>query len=204
MTKKVGVLVSGRGSNLQAIIDKIADGSLPLSISVVISDMPDAFALERAAKAGIKTVTVNRKAFQDRSAFEEQINVALGNVDGVVLAGFMRILSADFINKWHHKIINIHPALLPRFPGMHGQKQAVEYGTKVAGCTVHFVDAGTDTGPIILQKVVPAYFEDDEDTLSARILEQEHIALPEALQLWAEDRLEIVGRKVRIKGISNE
>lgn len=199
MTKKVGVLVSGRGSNLQAIIDKIADGSLSLSISVVISDMPGAFALERAAKAGIKTVTVNRKAFQDRSAFEEQINVALGNVDGVVLAGFMRILSTDFINKWHHKIINIHPALLPSFTGLHGQRQAVEYGTKVAGCTVHFVDAGTDTGPIILQKVVPAYFEDDEDSLSARILEQEHIALPEALQLWAEDKLEIVGRKVKIK-----
>lgn len=198
MTKKVGVLVSGRGSNLQAIIDKIADGSLSLSISVVISDMPGAFALERAAKAGIKTVTVNRKAFQDRSAFEEQINVALGNVDGVVLAGFMRILSTDFINKWHHKIINIHPALLPSFTGLHGQRQAVEYGTKVAGCTVHFVDAGTDTGPIILQKVVPAYFEDDEDSLAARILEQEHIALPEALQLWAEDRLEIVGRRVKI------
>ena len=199
MTKKVGVLVSGRGSNLQAIIDRIAEGTLPLTISVVITDVPGAFALERAAKAGIKTVTVNRKAFQDRAAFEEQINAALGNVDGVVLAGFMRILSADFINKWHHKIINIHPALLPSFPGMHGQKQAVEYGTKVAGCTVHFVDAGTDTGPIILQKVVPAYFEDDEDTLSARILEQEHIALPEALQLWAEDKLEIVGRKVKIK-----
>lgn len=200
MAKKVGVLASGRGSNLQAIIDRIAEGTLPLTISVVITDVPGAFALERAAKAGIKTVTVNRKAFQDRAAFEEQINAALGNVDGVVLAGFMRILSADFINKWHHKIINIHPALLPSFPGMHGQKQAVEYGTKVAGCTVHFVDAGTDTGPIILQKVVPTYFEDDEDTLSARILEQEHIALPEALQLWAEDRLEIVGRKVRVKG----
>lgn len=200
MTKKVGVLVSGRGSNLQAIIDRIAEGTLPLTISVVITDVPGAFALERAAKAGIKTVTVNRKAFQDRAAFEEQINAALGNVDGVVLAGFMRILSADFINKWHHKIINIHPALLPSFTGLHGQRQAVEYGTKVAGCTVHFVDAGTDTGPIILQKVVPAYFEDDEDTLSARILEQEHIALPEALQLWAEDRLEIVGRKVRVKG----
>ncbi len=198
MAKKVGVLVSGRGSNLQAIIDKIADGTLPLTISVVITDVPGAFALERATKAGIKTVTVNRKEFQDRAAFEKQINTALGNVDGVVLAGFMRILSAEFINKWHHKIINIHPALLPSFPGMHGQKQAVEYGTKVAGCTVHFVDAGTDTGPIILQKVVPAYFEDDEDTLSARILEQEHIALPEALQLWAEDRLDIVGRRVKI------
>lgn len=198
--KKVGVLVSGRGSNLQAVLDRIADGYLPLEIKVVISDMPGAYALERAEKAGIKAVLVNRKEFSDRSSFEAKINEVLGEVDGVVLAGFMRILSADFINKWHHKIINIHPALLPSFPGMHGQRQANDYGVKVAGCTVHFVDAGTDTGPIIVQKVVPAYFEDDEDTLAARILEQEHIAMPEALKLWAEDKLEIVGRKVRIKG----
>lgn len=198
--KKVGVLVSGRGSNLQAILDRIADGYLPVEIKVVISDMPGAYALERAEKAGIKAVLVNRKEFSDRSSFEAKINEALGEVDGVVLAGFMRILSADFINRWHHKIINIHPALLPSFPGMHGQRQANDYGVKVAGCTVHFVDAGTDTGPIIVQKVVPAYFEDDEDTLAARILEQEHIAMPEALKLWAEDKLEIVGRKVRIKG----
>lgn len=197
--KKVGVLVSGRGSNLQAIMDRIADGYLSVEIKVVISDMPGAYALERAEKAGIKAVLVNRKEFSDRSSFEAKINEVLGEVDGVVLAGFMRILSADFINKWHHKIINIHPALLPSFPGMHGQRQANDYGVKVAGCTVHFVDAGTDTGPIILQKVVPAYFEDDEDTLAARILEQEHIAMPEALKLWAEDKLEIVGRKVRIK-----
>lgn len=197
--KKVGVLVSGRGSNLQAIMDRIADGYLPLEIKVVISDMPGAYALERAEKAGIKAVLVNRKEFSDRSSFETKINEVFGEVDGVVLAGFMRILSADFINKWHHKIINIHPALLPSFPGMHGQRQANDYGVKVAGCTVHFVDAGTDTGPIILQKVVPAYFEDDEDVLAARILEQEHIAMPEALKLWAEDKLEIVGRKVRIK-----
>lgn len=197
--KKVGVLVSGRGSNLQAIMDRIADGYLPVEIKVVISDMPGAYALERAEKAGIKAVLVNRKEFSDRSSFEAKINEALGEVDGVVLAGFMRILSADFINRWHHKIINIHPALLPSFPGMHGQRQANDYGVKVAGCTVHFVDAGTDTGPIIVQKVVPAYFEDDEDTLAARILEQEHIAMPEALKLWAEDKLEIVGRKVRIK-----
>lgn len=197
--KKVGVLVSGRGSNLQAIMDRIADGYLPVEIKVVISDMPGAYALERAEKAGIKAVLVNRKEFSDRSSFEAKINEVLGEVDGVVLAGFMRILSADFINKWHHKIINIHPALLPSFPGMHGQRQANDYGVKVAGCTVHFVDAGTDTGPIIVQKVVPAYFEDDEDTLAARILEQEHIAMPEALKLWAEDKLEIVGRKVRIK-----
>lgn len=198
-SKKVGVLVSGRGSNLQAIMDRIADGYLPVEIKVVISDMPGAYALERAEKAGIKAVLVNRKEFSDRSSFEAKINEALGEVDGVVLAGFMRILSADFINRWHHKIINIHPALLPSFPGMHGQRQANDYGVKVAGCTVHFVDAGTDTGPIILQKVVPAYFEDDEDTLAARILEQEHIAMPEALKLWAEDKLEIVGHKVRVK-----
>ena len=197
--KKVGVLVSGRGSNLQAIMDRIADGYLSVEIKVVISDMPGAYALERAEKAGIKAVLVNRKEFSDRSSFEAKINEVLGEVDGVVLAGFMRILSADFINRWHHKIINIHPALLPSFPGMHGQRQANDYGVKVAGCTVHFVDAGTDTGPIILQKVVPAYFEDDEDTLAARILEQEHIAMPEALKLWAEDKLEIVGRKVRAK-----
>ena len=200
VTKKVGVLVSGRGSNLQAIIDRIKDGYLPLEIGVVISDMPGAFALERARQAGLKAVAVDRKAYSDRAAFEAKLNEALGDVDGVVLAGFMRILSGDFIAKWHHRIINIHPALLPSFPGMHGQRQANDYGTKVAGCTVHFVDAGTDTGPIILQKVVPAYFEDDEDTLAARILEQEHIAMPEALKLWAEDKLEIVGRKVRIKG----
>lgn len=199
MTKKIGVLVSGRGSNLQAIIDKIANGFLSLQIAVVISDMPDAYALERARQAGIKAVVVNRKEFDDRASFESKLNEVLGQVDGVVLAGFMRILSEEFIHKWEHKIINIHPALLPSFVGMHAQRQANDYGVKVAGCTVHFVDAGTDTGPIILQKVVPAYFEDDEDSLADRILEQEHIALPEALQLWAEDRLEIVGRKVKIR-----
>lgn len=198
MTKRVGVLVSGRGSNLQAVMDRIADGYLPLEISVVISDMPDAYALERARKAGLRAVAVNRKEYVDRASFEAKLQEVLGQVDGIVLAGFMRILSADFINRWEHRIINIHPALLPSFKGMHGQKQAADYGVKLAGCTVHFVDAGTDTGPIIVQKTVPAYFEDDEDSLAARILEQEHLALPEALKLWAEDKLEIVGRKVRI------
>ena len=199
MNKKIGILVSGRGSNLQAIIDKITNGFLPLQISVVISDMPDAYALTRAEKAGIKTATINRKEYADKLSFENKINETLGNVDGIVLAGFMRILSESFIKKWEHKIINIHPALLPSFTGMHAQKQANDYGVKIAGCTVHFVDAGTDTGPIILQKVVPAFFEDTEDELAARILEEEHKALPEALKLWAEDKLEIIGRKVRIK-----
>lgn len=198
---KIGVLVSGRGSNLQAIMDRIADGYLPLEIEVVISDKPDAFALERAQKADIKTVAVERKACASKEEFEAKINAALeaGGCELVVLAGFMRILSADFVNKWQHKIINIHPALLPSFPGLHGQKQAVDYGVKFSGCTVHFVDAGTDSGPIILQKVVPVMDDDTEDTLADRILVQEHIAMPEALKLWAEGKLTIEGRKVKVK-----
>ena len=198
---KIGVLVSGRGSNLQAIMDRIADGYLPLEIAVVISDKPDAFALERAQKADIKTVAVERKACASKEEFEAKINAA-SEAEGcelVVLAGFMRILSADFVNKWQHKIINIHPALLPSFPGLHGQKQAVDYGVKFSGCTVHFVDAGTDSGPIILQKVVPVMDDDTEDTLADRILVQEHIAMPESLKLWAEGKLTIEGRKVKVK-----
>lgn len=197
---KIGVLVSGRGSNLQAIMDRIADGYLPLEIAVVISDKVDAYGLERAAGAGIPTRAISRKSCSSKEEFENKITAVLETYDCelVVLAGFMRILSADFVNHWEHKIINIHPAILPSFPGLHGQKQAADYGVKVAGCTVHFVDAGTDSGPIILQKVVPAYFEDDEDTLAARILVEEHKAMPEALKLWAEGKLEIVGRKVKI------
>lgn len=199
--RKIGVLVSGRGSNLQAIMDRIADGYLPLEIAVVISDKADAFALERARKAGLKAVAVERKACASKEEFEAKINTELeaAGCKLVVLAGFMRILSAAFVNKWQHRIINIHPALLPSFPGLHGQGQAVAYGVKFSGCTVHFVDAGTDSGPIILQKVVPVLDDDTEDTLADRILVQEHIAMPEALKLWSENKLEIVGRKVRIK-----
>ncbi len=202
MVRKIGVLVSGRGSNLQAVMDRIADGFLPLEIAVVISDKPDAFALERASKAGIPTVVVDRKQCASKDEFEEKINGALkkAGCELVVLAGFMRILSSAFVGCWHHKIINIHPALLPSFPGLHGQKQAVDYGVKFSGCTVHFVDEGTDSGPIILQKVVPVMDDDTEDTLAERILEQEHRAMPEALKLWAEDRLQIDGRKVKILG----
>ncbi len=198
--RKIGVLVSGRGSNLQAIMDRIADGYLPLEIAVVISDIPGAYALERAEKAGIKAVAIDRKTCASKEEFEAQIQAVL-QAEGcelVVLAGFMRILSADFVESWHNKLINIHPALLPSFPGLHGQRQAWEYGVKFSGCTVHFVDAGTDSGPIILQKVVPVLDDDTEDTLADRILVQEHIAMPEALKLWAEDKLEINGRKVRV------
>jgi len=196
--KKIGVIVSGRGSNLQSIIDHITEGKLDVEVAVVVSDHADAFALERAAKAGISTAVVERKGCRDKEEFEDKIDAALRNAGAelVVLAGFMRILTGHFISRWEHKIINIHPALLPSFKGLDAQGQAVDYGVKVAGCTVHFVDEGTDTGPIILQKVVPVMDEDTEETLAARILVEEHKALPEAIRLWSEGKLSIKGRKV--------
>ena len=200
MSKKIGVVVSGRGSNLQSIIDHIAEGKLNVEIAVVVSDHKEAFALERAAKAGIPTAVVERKGCKDKAEFEDKIDAALREADAevVVLAGFMRILTGHFISRWEHKIINIHPALLPSFKGLDAQGQAVDYGVKVAGCTVHFVDEGTDTGPIILQKVVPVLDDDTEETLAARILVEEHKALPEAIQLWADGKLTIKGRKVYV------
>ena len=200
MSKKIGVVVSGRGSNLQSIIDHIAEGKLNVEIAVVVSDHKEAFALERAAKAGIPTAVVERKGCKDKAEFEDKIDAALreAGAEVVVLAGFMRILTGHFISRWEHKIINIHPALLPSFKGLDAQGQAVDYGVKVAGCTVHFVDEGTDTGPIILQKVVPVLDDDTEETLAARILVEEHQALPEAIQLWADGKLTIKGRKVYV------
>ena len=200
MSKKIGVVVSGRGSNLQSIIDHIAEGKLNVEIAVVVSDHKEAVALERAAKAGIPTAVVERKGCKDKAEFEDKIDAALreAGAEVVVLAGFMRILTGHFISRWEHKIINIHPALLPSFKGLDAQGQAVDYGVKVAGCTVHFVDEGTDTGPIILQKVVPVLDDDTEETLAARILKEEHKALPEAIQLWADGRLTIKGRKVYV------
>ena len=200
MRKKIGVIVSGRGSNLQSIIDHIAEGKLDVDVAVVVSDHKDAVALERAAKAGIPAAVVERKGCRDKEEFEDKIDAALRNAGAelVVLAGFMRILTGHFISRWEHKIVNIHPALLPSFKGLDAQGQAVDYGVKVAGCTVHFVDEGTDTGPIILQKVVPVMDDDTEETLAERILVEEHKALPEAIRLWSEGRLSIKGRKVYI------
>jgi len=200
VSKKIGVVVSGRGSNLQSIIDHITEGKLNVEIAVVVSDHKEAFALERAAKAGIPTAVVERKGCKDKAEFEDKIDAALreAGAEVVVLAGFMRILTGHFISRWEHKIINIHPALLPSFKGLDAQGQAVDYGVKVAGCTVHFVDEGTDTGPIILQKVVPVLDDDTEETLAARILVEEHKALPEAIQLWADGKLTIKGRKVYV------
>ena len=156
--------------------------------------------MERAAKAGIKTVAVERKECASKEDFENKITAALEDAGAelVVLAGFMRILSPVFVGHWHHKIVNIHPALLPSFPGLDGQGQALNYGVKIAGCTVHFVDEGTDSGPIILQKAVPVLDDDTHDTLADRILEQEHKALPEAVRLWSEGRLQIEGRHVKV------
>lgn len=198
--KKIGVLVSGRGSNLQAIMDRIADGYLPLDIKIVISDKADALALKRAEAAGILTAVVIRKDCASKEEFENKIHQALteAGCELVVLAGFMRILSGNFVNKWPVKIVNIHPALLPSFPGLDAQGQAVNYGVKISGCTVHFVDEGTDSGPIILQKAVPVLDDDTEETLAARILEQEHKAMPEALKLWAEGKLLVEGRRVKV------
>jgi len=198
---KIGVLASGRGSNLQSVLDNIENKKMLVEVAIVISDKADAFALERAKKAGIAQVVILRKECSDKTDFENKIDAALreASVELVVLAGFMRILSSDFVAKWKHKIINIHPALLPSFTGLDAQGQALEYGVKVAGCTVHFVDEGMDTGPIILQKVVPVLDGDTHDMLADRILVQEHIALPEAIGLWAEDKIEVRGRKVYIK-----
>ena len=197
---RIGVLVSGRGSNLQAIIDAMQAGWLPVEIGVVISDKPGAYALERARRADIPAVLIERGAYESRGAFEQAILAVLETygVELIALAGFMRILSGDFTARYAQRVVNIHPALLPAFPGLHAQAQALAYGVKVSGCTVHFVDEGMDTGPIILQAAVPVEEDDTEETLSQRILTQEHRLYPLALQLLAEGRVKVEGRQVRI------
>lgn len=192
----IGVLVSGRGSNLQALID----AKLPAQIKVVISDQKDAPALDRARKHGIEALYINPKDYKDRTVYELEIVSVLKKhgVGLVCLAGYMRIVGEVLLGHYPQKIINVHPALLPSFPGLHGQKQAIDYGAKVSGATVHFIDDGCDTGPIILQAAVPVLANDTEETLSARILEQEHKLYPQAVKLFAEGKLSIEGRKVRI------
>lgn len=198
MPLRLGVLVSGRGSNLQAIIDAIGAGKLTAQIRVVISDLADAYALERARHHDIPTAVFSAKAYADREEFDRAVVGCLRDhqVELVCLAGFMRLLSPYFTREYQHRIINIHPALLPAFPGLHVQRKALEYGVKFSGCTVHFVDEEMDTGPIIIQAVVPVLDGDDEEALSTRILRQEHQIYPRAIQLIAEDRLQIEGRRV--------
>jgi len=199
---RIGALASGGGTNLQAIIDRCQDGTLAAEIAVVISNNPDAGALERARMAGIPTLCIDHRGFADREAFDHAVVGALrdAGVELIVLAGFMRIISAVFVAAFPHRIMNIHPALLPAFPGLHVQRKALEHGVRFSGCTVHFVDTGTDTGPIIIQAVVPVLDDDTEATLSARILEQEHQIYPRAIQLFAEGRLRVEGRRVFVEG----
>ena len=200
MKQKFGVLCSGRGTDLQSIIDAIGRGEVNAEIAVVLADKPEAFALERAKKAGIKAVCVNRKQYDGRESFEKALIAELeeAGVTLVVLAGFMRILTPVFVHHFAGRIMNIHPALLPSFPGAHAHRDVLAYGVKVSGCTVHFVDEGTDSGPIILQAAVPVLDGDTEETLGARVLEQEHIIYPQAIQLYCEGRLQVDGRQVRI------
>ncbi len=204
---KIAVLISGRGSNLQAIMDSIESSELPAKILCVISDKPDAYGLERARKHGIQAETVDYKEIAKTCGRASQLDTYESilldtlqryNPDLVCLAGYMRIIGPKIISAFRGRIINIHPALLPSFPGLHSQKQALDHGVKISGCTVHFVDEGCDTGPIILQKAVPVLEDDTEETLSVRILEQEHRAYPEAIRLIAEGRVRIEGRKTKI------
>lgn len=197
---KIGVLASGRGSNFQAIIDEIEKGKLDAKIEILIVDNPDAYAIKRAEKHGIPYLYLNPKEFPTKEAFYEKIRDELlaRGVELVVLAGFMRIVKKPLLDAFPNRIMNIHPALLPSFPGLHGQKQAVDYGVRISGCTVHFVDEGIDSGPIIIQAAVPVHPDDTEETLSERILKLEHKIFPEAIRLFAEGRLKVEGRKVKI------
>lgn len=196
----LGVLVSGSGSNLQSIIDNIEKGTLPARIAIVVSNNPGAFALERARKHGITAAVIEHAGFADREAYDRRVVETLQahGVELVVLAGFMRVLSPLFLRAFPMRVMNIHPALLPSFPGTHGQKKALDYGVKFSGCTVHFADEGVDTGPVIIQAVVPVYDADTEETLSRRILKEEHRIYPQAIRLYAEGKLSVEGRKVRI------
>jgi phosphoribosylglycinamide formyltransferase 1 len=203
----LGVLASGRGSNFQSIIDEIKKGLLNAKIRLLIVDNPDAFAIERARKYGIEFLVIRPNSCKTKNDFYLIIADELRkrDVELVVLAGFMRIVGKPLIDAFPDRIMNIHPALLPSFPGLHSQKQAVEYGVKISGCTVHFVDEGMDTGPIIIQAAVPVYHEDTEEMLSERILKLEHKIYPEAIRLFSEGRLEVQGRIVKIKGkVSSE
>jgi phosphoribosylglycinamide formyltransferase-1 len=191
---KLGILVSGSGTNLQAILDATRSGALDVEVGLVISNQPGVRALDRAKEAGVPARVISHRDFGDRAAFDAELVAALRQaaVTHVVLAGFMRVLTAVLLDAFPWRVINIHPALLPAFPGIHAQRQALEYGVKLAGCTVHFVDAGTDTGPIIAQSVVPVFEADTEETLSARILREEHRLLVAVLAAIADGDVRVV------------
>jgi phosphoribosylglycinamide formyltransferase-1 len=198
----IAVLVSGSGSNLQAIIDASERGEIPCRVGVVVSNKADAYGLVRARNHGIPTDVVDHRAFESREAFDARLVevIRASGAELVCLAGFMRVVTPVFLRAFPHRILNIHPALLPSFPGTHGARQAVQYGVRFSGCTVHFLDEGVDTGPVIVQAVVPVYEDDTEETLAARILKEEHRIYPMAIRLFFEGRLELSGRRVVTKG----
>ena len=204
MTEKepinLAVLVSGNGSNLQAIIDQIEAGKINARIVCVVSNNPDAFAITRASQHHIPVIVHENRGFANRREYDAALVKILQSheVKLIILAGFMRILSEVMVSAFPNAIINIHPALLPAFPGLHAQQQAIDYGVRFSGCTVHFVDCGTDTGPIILQSIVPVEQDDTEETLSARIQKEEHRTFPEAVKLFSEGKIKVEGRHVRI------
>jgi len=198
--KNLGILLSGRGSNFEAIARNVLSGSIPARIAVVISNRENAAGLERARGLGIKALSLPSKG-KERDAYDRELVAALESfaVDIVCLAGFMRVLSPLFIRAFPNRILNIHPALLPAFPGLEAQKQALDYGVKFTGCTVHLVDEGVDTGAIICQAVVPVLDDDTVESLSARILKEEHRIYSEAIRLVVEDRLRVKGRRIVIE-----
>ncbi|MBA4372099.1 MAG: phosphoribosylglycinamide formyltransferase [Thermodesulfovibrio sp.] len=201
----IGVLASGRGSNFQALIDAVESGIIKnAALRLLLTDNPGAFALERAGKHGIESLALAPKQFSSRDVYFARVaeEMQKRDIGLIVLAGFMRIVGRPLITAYPNRIMNIHPALLPSFPGLHGQRDAADYGVKLAGCTVHFVDEGMDTGPVIIQAAVPVLDEDTEETLSARILRCEHKIYPEAVRLFAEGRLEVKGRKVMTKTVT--
>jgi phosphoribosylglycinamide formyltransferase-1 len=198
---RIGVLASGRGSNFQSIMDSVDSGYLKAEIAVLITDNPNAYAIERAKKYGIAHLVMKPGEYDSRDIYYGAVARELNarSVGLVVLAGFMRVVGKPLIDAFPNRIMNIHPALLPSFPGLHGQRQANDYGVKISGCTVHLVDEGMDTGPIIIQAAVAVRDDDTEDSLSQRILKFEHKIYPEAIKLFSEGRVEVVGRKVKIK-----
>lgn len=198
--KKIVILISGRGSNMEALIAARDAGNLPVNIAAVISNRPDAKGLETAAKAGIATHYIDHKAFAGREAFDAALAECIDGFvpDLVVLAGFMRILSEGFVRHYEGRLMNIHPSLLPSFPGLHTHRRALEEGVRVHGCTVHFVTPTLDHGPVIIQAAVPVLDSDDEDVLSARVLCQEHQIYPQAVRWFAEGRLTLDGTRVRL------
>ncbi|MBJ6723999.1 phosphoribosylglycinamide formyltransferase [Geomesophilobacter sediminis] len=197
----IGVLVSGSGTNLQSIIDACANGTVKGRVACVISNKADAYALKRAEAAGIPAIHIDHTQFEGRRSYDAAVVEVLRRhgVELVALAGFMRIITQVLLDAFPMAVMNIHPALLPAFPGLHAQRQTLEYGAKLGGCTVHFVDAGTDTGPIILQAAVPVQDDDTEDTLAARILKEEHRLYPEAIRLFSEGKLKVEGRRVYVR-----